>query len=283
MTTRTKIHPKTKIGTVSLNIRNMERSLRFYVDLLGLQVREQGDNVAYLGAGAEDILILHENPSAPPIEDKAGLYHFAILVPNRVELAKVLYRLLNTKTPMHGFSDHLVSEAIYLPDPDDIGIEIYRDRPREEWKYQGDQVVMGGEQLDIEGILAELTPQNSQWTGMHPNTRMGHVHIHTGRNFAKTQHFYTDMLGFDMMANMGGYWFFVAAGGYHHHIGLRPSDTRKNQASIGLDWYALDFPDDSARLDTVNQLQAENVDVQKRDEDYFFYDHAGNGIVLRVN
>lgn len=260
----------------------MQRSLDFYVGVLGFQVRDQNENTAYLGAGGNDSLILNERPDAPTIERSAGLYHFAILVPSRFEFAKSLHRLIETQTPVQGFSDHLVSEAIYLPDPDDIGIEIYRDRPKDEWRSNNGELVMDTLPLDLQNVLDELSPTDLAWQGLHQDTKIGHVHLYTGQNPNASKRFYVDQLGFDMVMSMGGYWHFISVGGYHHHLGLRPAETRQDQDSIGLVWYAIDLPDDSALMDTVNQLQSTGVSVTKNGEGYHLFDYANNGILLRV-
>lgn len=278
-----KLHPDTQMGAVSLNIRDMDRSLKFYVDNLGFQVQAQDGNTTRLGAGGAPLLILNEYPEAPPIEQTAGLYHYAILVPSRLALAKSLHRLIETQTPVQGFADHIVSEAIYLPDPDGIGIEIYRDLPRDTWQFNNGEVVMDTLQLDLQSVLDELSPEETQWQGLHKDTRIGHVHLNTGRNPNMSKRFYVDQLGFDVVLSMGGYWHFISAGGYHHHLGLRPADTRKNLDSIGLDWYAIDLPDESALKETVDHLKSTDVALTPTDNGYQFYDHANNGIQLRVN
>ena len=135
--TNNTIHPDTVLGYVHLTVSDMERSLEFYQQSLGMKVHRRENGVAYLGAGQADLLMLTENPEAQRARGTTGLYHFAILVPSRVELAQSLKRIAETRTPVEGFSDHLVSEAIYLPDPDGNGIEIYRDRPRTEWQLFG--------------------------------------------------------------------------------------------------------------------------------------------------
>jgi catechol 2,3-dioxygenase len=275
-----KLHPETQIGAVSLNIRDMQTSLDFYTERLGFQIHKQEEQTAYLGVGDADLLILHETPTAPSIEASAGLYHFAILVPSRLDLAKSLYRLSETQTSIQGASDHLVSEALYLADPDGVGIEIYRDRPRDEWTQTLDGVQMDILPLDLQGMLGELTPSDTQWQGLPAGTTIGHVHLHTGQNTDLSKRFYTEQLGLDVMLSLGGYWHFVAAGGYHHHIGLRPAGTRQNQASIGLYWYALDFPNALARKDAVAHLRSVGVDVTETDTGYHLYDHANNGIML---
>lgn len=278
-----KLHPETHIGAVALNIRDMKRSLDFYTDKLGFQIHQQVGQTAYLGAGEHDLLILHEKPDAPRIEMNAGLYHYAILVPSRLDLAKSLHRIAVTQTPIQGASDHLVSEALYLADPDGIGIEIYRDRPREEWEQKNGELHMDTLPLDLQAMLDDLSPADTEWQGLPTGTTIGHVHLNTGRNTELSKRFYVDQLGFDVMVSLGGYWHFIATGGYHHHLGLRPAGTRQNQDSIGLHWYTLDFPDEDAITGAVNHLQSAGVDVTETDNGYHFYDHANNGVMLRVS
>lgn len=136
------IHPATRPGTVHLTVSDLARSLDFYQSALGLRVHRQDENTAALGAGADDLLALVEQRGARQVRGTTGLYHFAILLPSRLDLARALRRLAETRTPVQGFADHLVSEAIYLPDPDGNGIELYRDRPRDQWHWDGGSVRM---------------------------------------------------------------------------------------------------------------------------------------------
>jgi len=275
-----KLHPDTTIGTVSLNIRDMKRSLDFYVDKLGFQVHRQAGQVAYLGVGEKDLLILNENPNAPTIEMNAGLFHFAILVPSRLDLAKSLHRIALTNTPIQGASDHLVSEALYMADPDGIGIEIYRDRSQNEWTQKNGHLNIDTLPLDLQDILNQLSPEDMDWQGLPAGTTIGHVHLNTGRNTELSKRFYIDQLGFDMVMSVGGYWHFIATGGYHHHLGLRPAGIRQNQESVGLRWYSLEFADETALNTTITQLEATGVDVSETEDGYHFYDHANNGVLL---
>jgi len=156
------IHPDAKIGAVHLTVANLDRSLDFYQNQLGFKLHRREGDTARLGAGGRDLLVLTQIPEAPHPRGTTGLYHFAILVPSRLELARSLRRIAETRTPVQGFSDHLVSEAIYLPDPDGNGIEIYRDRPRDEWPRDDGRLRMATDPLDIDGILAELPATTSR-------------------------------------------------------------------------------------------------------------------------
>jgi len=201
---------------VHLTVSDLERSVAFYKHNLGFHVQRTNGSTAYLGAGSQDLLILVEQPGAVLVPRRSGLYHFAILVPSRLELARCLQRMINTGVQLGGFADHLVSEAIYLADPDGNGIEIYRDRPRSEWQYTNGQLHMATLPLDYQGLLAELDDHQDTGDGLHKDTVLGHMHLHVA-DLAGSESFFIDVLGFDKVARMSSASF-VSAGGYHHHI-----------------------------------------------------------------
>jgi len=215
------IHPNTSIGATHLTVADLERSRRFYVDVLGFrELERQGTTLTLTADGATPLLALTELPGAPPKPARAtGLYHFAILVPSRLDLARSLRRLAELRYPLSGASDHLVSEALYLNDPDGNGIEIYRDRPRAEWPRLNGQIRMATDPLDLDGILAELDRDDRPWDGLAPATTIGHMHLHVA-DLRAAEAFYHGLLGFDIMLSFGGSALFLSAGGYHHHIGL---------------------------------------------------------------
>jgi catechol 2,3-dioxygenase len=206
------------MGAVHLTVADLGRSLEYYRGAVGLEVLESGAGVAVLGSGASDLLVLVEEPGARPAHGSTGLYHFALLVPERVDLARWLAHAIRDHVPMVGFSDHFVSEALYLTDPDEHGIEIYWDRPRELWEGQV-AARMTTEPLDIPGLLGELEdPHAEPFAGLPAGTRMGHVHLKVAQ-VGDTVAFYRDVLGFALMAQLGPYAAFLSAGGYHHHLG----------------------------------------------------------------
>ncbi len=166
-TASTSIHPETAIGYVHLTVSDLGRSLAFYQYLLGFRLHRRDGNTAHLGAGSSDLLLLTEQPGAHPRPPRTtGLYHFAILVPSRADLARALSHLVETHTTLQGLSDHLVSEAIYLADPDGNGIEIYSDRPRDAWQFEGTLVSMATQPLDVDGLLSELSGRDEAWSGL---------------------------------------------------------------------------------------------------------------------
>jgi catechol 2,3-dioxygenase len=206
-----------RLGAVHLTVTDLDRSVAFYEDAIGLRLQRREDSVAAMGTGEEDLLVLYEEPSARRAGRHAGLYHYALQFPSREELARAALRLAATKSPIQGASDHGTHEAIYLPDPDGNGIELAADRPRELWprplEYAG-----GPHPLDLDGLLAAVAgeePRGKAGSGLV----IGHVHLHVG-NLERGLTFYRDVLGFELMTFMPGAAAFVSAGGYHHHLGF---------------------------------------------------------------
>ena len=225
----------TRPGMVRLRVGDLERSLAWYRDLLGFTVLEESGARVQVGA-AEPILELNERPGLRPAPKRApSLYHFAVLLPDRASLGRVLAVLL--EEGVHpGSADHLVSEALYLSDPDGLGIELYADRPRERWTARGGAIAMDTLPLDVRSLLAEGA--SSTWHGMPGGTRMGHIHLHVP-DLAAAAAFHVEALGLEVMAKMPGA-LFLAAGGYHHHLGLNtwapPGPPPEVDEAALLDW-----------------------------------------------
>ena len=205
------VPPDTRMGAVHLSVADLARSIAYYESAIGLRVHDRADDRASFGTGGEDLLVLREEPGAKPARGYAGLYHFALLVPERADLARWLAHAAREQVPLVGMSDHFVSEAIYLSDPDEHGIEIYWDRPREV----------------LEGQVAERMttlpldvgdPRTEPFDALAGGTIMGHVHLRV-TEIPATAAFYCDALGFGLMAAFGAQAAFMSAGGYHHHLG----------------------------------------------------------------
>jgi catechol 2,3-dioxygenase len=206
-----------RLGAVHLTVSDLERSVTFYEDAIGLQLHRREDGVARMGVGEEDLLVLYEEPGARRAGRHAGLYHYALLFPSREELARAALRLAAKRTPIQGASDHGTHEAIYLPDPGGNGIELAADRPREMWPRPLDYA--GGPQpLDLDGLLATVAGEEVRGEA-GPGLAVGHVHLHVG-DLERALAFYRDVLGFELMTFMPGAAAFVSAGGYHHHLGF---------------------------------------------------------------
>jgi catechol 2,3-dioxygenase len=208
----------TRLGPVHLTVADLGRSVEYYEREIGLAVRERDAGRAALGAGGEDLLVLVEESGAKPADGFSGLYHFALLVPDRADLAEWLAHAAQDQVRLVGMSDHFVSEALYLRDPDHHGIEIYADRPRELWEGQVWQR-MTSLPLDTEDLVSVLDDRGSApFDGLPSGTVMGHVHLRVSE-IAPTVAFYGDALGFGLMAQLGAHAAFLSAGGYHHHLG----------------------------------------------------------------
>jgi catechol 2,3-dioxygenase len=249
----------TRMGAVRLTVADLERSLGYYGSAFGLVVVRRFDGGVALGApgGARELLVLEEVPGAVPADGYPGLYHFALLVPERVDLARFLAHVARERVPLVGLSDHTVSEAIYLQDPDHHGIEIYWDRPRAGWDGQV-AARMGTSALDVDGLLGELPdPAREPFAGLAGGTVMGHVHLRVV-DVAATIAFYRDVLGFEVMAQFGAQAAFLAAGGYHHHLGTNTWETRRRDpapaGTAALQEVTIVLPDAIERARVVEQL-----------------------------
>ena len=283
--------PETHIGTVHLTVHDLDNAIAFYERSLGFATWSCQDGVARLGshlaegaqAGASPLLVLHHDPESMPAYRTTGLYHFAVLVPSRLELARVLRRLAETRTPLEGFADHLVSEAIYLHDPEHNGIEIYRDRPRDEWRFVDGRLAMATDPIDLEGISHELAGHEEPWDGLHPDTMMGHIHLRVADIPAANQ-FYVNQVGFDLMQLMGPSASFVSAGGYHHHIGMNTWESRgampPPDGSTGLRWYELRFPDAKTVGEVAGRVRKSGSPVEEHEEGLLVRDPFHIGVML---
>jgi len=274
----------TRLGGVELTVTDLDRSIAFYTDVIGLRLRERDGAHAALGAGGEDLVTLHADPSARPPGRQAGLYHYALLFPSRVELARAGRRIAEARVPIDGASDHGTHEAIYLPDPDGIGMELASDRPRELWpdRRGGSIFGHGPAPLDVPGLFSTITDEPYAATA-DPGLRMGHVHLHVG-DLERETRFYRDGLGFEVMALME-HAAFVSAGGYHHHVGYNlwrghgvgaaPAD-----GVVGLRHWTLIADGEDERAAIATRLDAIDVAVEERDGSLFARD--GAGIAVRV-
>jgi catechol 2,3-dioxygenase len=209
----------THLGSVRLQVADLERSLSFYENVLGMREIRRTSDSASLGPHGEDREIIHlrQLKSARPVPKRGllGLYHFAILLPDRVSLGRFVAHLSDIGA-YAGMSDHFVSEAVYLTDPDGLGIEVYADRPRDAWRYDERQLFMTTNHLDVDDLIKSAGGE--RWTGMPAGTVLGHVHLYVG-DIDKAEAFYHHALGFDKVVWSYPGALFMSAGGYHHHLG----------------------------------------------------------------
>ena len=278
----------THIAHAHLRVTNLERALVFYRDLLGLRMIIVGDTSVTLSAtGALPPLILLEaHPGARPRPPyTTGLYHVAIRLPDRAALARTLRRLIERGWPLHGAADHGVSEALYLSDPDGNGLELYTDRPREAWPWQAGQVAMVSEPLDVRALLGLA---NETAEAIDPRADIGHMHLQVS-DLARAEAFYCGLLGFEVTQRTYPGALFVAAGGYHHHLGLNVWAGRGAPPpppdAAGLVTFGVRLPDVTAWQSLLARLESAGAtfDVQG-DEDgarrALLRDPDGTGVVL---
>jgi catechol 2,3-dioxygenase len=277
------IDPRTSIGAVRLGVSDIEGVAGFYRDAIGLQPLDSADGLVRLGAGDGPVIELSDEPDAPPRPaGTSGLFHLAILVPSRIELARALHRVAAAGARLSGASDHLVSEALYLSDPDGNGIEIYRDRPREEWPRRDGQIQMDTLPLDLDGVLGELRAEQDGGPAAE-GTRVGHVHLNVG-DLAAAEQFYSGTLGFEVTVRGYPGALFVSAGGYHHHVGL---NTWAGQGapppppgSRGLRWFEIRLPEPGELDELERRLDRAGVEHERDEHGIRTADPSGNSVLL---
>ncbi|MFB3164386.1 VOC family protein [Neobacillus sp. 179-J 1A1 HS] len=273
--------PNIYASEVNIKVKDLDYALTFYQNIIGFKVLEKTDRKAVLTTDGKTPLVTLEQPEdvIPKEERMSGLYHFAILLPSRADLSVFFRHFLGTGYPL-GAADHYVSEALYITDPDGNGIEVYRDRPSNEWKWENGLVDMATVELDGNSILAE---SNAEWTGLPSGTIMGHIHLHVG-DLQKAEEFYTKGLGFTIVSHYPQA-VFLSTGGYHHHIaintwqGVGAQTPPKN--SVGLNWYMLVFPSEAARESAMERLKQLGARVEKEADYYVTSDPSGNQIRLK--
>jgi catechol 2,3-dioxygenase len=277
------LHPATLLGPITLRVADLERSLRFYEKAIGLT--SSGRVGAHATLGVEDeppLILLQETPGARHVPRRSGLYHFAILLPTRADLGHALQRLIDSDVRI-GQADHLVSEALYLSDPDGNGMEIYRDRPRAEWTWRAGKVEMTVDPLDLDSLLKDAgTIEGSPRAGeiraavlrgfdgaaaprgfgaAPAGTTIGHLHLQVS-DVQKAVEFYHGVLGFDITASFQGAAF-LSAGGYHHHLGLNSWNSRGAPAappgSSGLESFTIRVPSADEQGRIAERLKAAGI------------------------
>ncbi|MBS4206932.1 VOC family protein [Bacillus sp. FJAT-50079] len=269
------------INQVALTVKDLERVMTFYQEQLGFQVIDQTTNRAVLSAdGKNGLLILEENKNAKlRAPYSTGLYHIAFLLPHRSDLANLVHHFIQKQIPVQGASDHDVSEALYLADPEGNGIEIYIDRSPDTWTWNGDQVYMTTKALDIEDLLKEGSPNG--WQGMPAGTFIGHVHLQVSE-LTKVKQFYCDTIGFEPVLNYGGQALFISKHRYHHNIGLNKWNSAGAEPaaenSTGLNWYSIALKNEKEMKKIVEQLELQQISYNFNDGKLITKDPSGNYI-----
>lgn len=289
------IHPKTRMGAISLRVANLENQLEFYQKALGFKLHWREGNKAGLGAGRNDLLLLSEEPNLKKYRGVTGLYHVAYLFPNRRELAIAVARLFALKYP-NSPTDHIMTKTTYLDDLEGNGIELYAESPEDgtlkfvNGKYEATRAdgswSDGREPLDVEALFKHLTDNDRLDAPVPPELKIGHVHLHV-RDVDEAIDFYHGILGFDVMGvakqfQMG----FVSAGGYHHHLGLNTWQGRgaphPPPDALGLRYYTIDLPNQQAYDEVVARVDAAGIPSNMTEAGLLLHDPSQNGVILRV-
>ena len=271
-------------GPVRLRVADLDSQREFYERAIGLSPIDSGDGVARLGSDGTPVVELDHRADAPARAPRTtGLFHLAILVPDRAALAAALARAARAGGRISGASDHLVSEALYINDPEGNGIEIYRDRPRAEWERDGGEIRMSTLPLDVDGLLAELREDEPE-SAMPDGTRVGHVHLNVA-DLDAAERFYSGLLGFDVTVRGYPGALFLSTGGYHHHIGVNtwagPGAPAPAAGSRGLEWFELSVDDAPGLAELERRLGDAGAPIERRPESLLTHDPSENGLLLR--
>ena len=280
----TPLPPNTRIVSAHLKVTNLKRSLAFYTNTLGFYAHTPQAHQAELSASPEGITLIHliAHPNAQPKpRHTTGLFHIAIRVPSRNALAQAIRRLHEQQWPLLGASDHGVSEALYLNDPDGNGLEIYTDLPHSQWPTQGEKVAMYSAPLNVQHLLQEATDRTD--THLPSSTDLGHIHLQVS-SLATAKQFYCDLIGFDVRQDNYNGALFVAANGYHHHLGLNtwasagaPSPPTN---SVGLDAFTIAIPNTETLEAIANRFKKANITFNKTQNKITTQDGDNNTLIL---
>jgi catechol 2,3-dioxygenase len=287
------IHPATRIGSLSLTVSNLELQTAFYQQALGFKLLQQEGTQAVLGTDKKELLQLVEQPGHKRYQRVTGLYHFAVLFPDRRELARAMARLFVLKYPNYP-TDHIMTKTTYLDDPEGNGIELYTESPEDgEWFMDDDTFAArradgtlsnGREPLDVDELFSHLEENPDLNLPAPPETRIGHVHLHV-RDVDEAVDFYHGIIGFDVMNRSKTFQAaFVSAGGYHHHVGLNtwqgegapppPAD------ALGLRHFQIELPDQDALDEVVARVNEAGISANQTEDGLLFYDPSQNGVML---
>lgn len=271
------------VREIRLKVLDIEKSKEFYTKIMGFKVLESNKKeITFTTDGINSILsITQPKDVVPKLPRRTGIYHFALLLPSRKDLGLFLKHIRDNDYPIIGGSNHGVSEAVYLQDPDDNGIEVYSDIDSSLWKWKENQISMVSDPLDYKGIIDETG--ESKWSGIPKDTIIGHIHLHVG-DLEKAKDFYCNGLGFDLVMNMANSALFLSSAGYHHHIGLNIWNGINAPSlpdnSVGMEYYTLVFPDETTRENKINNLKHMGYDVFNKNSLIFTKDPSNNLVQL---
>ena len=289
------IHPATLMGHVALTVANLENQVAFYTQVLGFKLPWQEGNRAGLGTGDRELLRLTQEPNLKRYRGVTGLYHFAVLFPNRRELARAVARLFALKVENYP-TDHIMTKTTYLDDPEGNGIELYAESPEDgTWSLANGEYITrrkdgslssGREPLDVDALFRNLKEDDPLDQPIPPETRVGHVHLHV-RNIEEAVDFYHGIIGFDVMGVAKAFRMaFVSAGGYHHHLGLNTwqgeSDPPPPADAAGLRYFTIELPSQDALNQVVQRIDAAGISSSQTQDGLLFHDPSQNGVLLSL-
>lgn len=272
------------IGKVHYNVSNLERAAYFYEEGLGMKVLEKSEQSITLGTIADQpLLVLHRVNNPTPRKRTTGLYHLALRLPSREDLARLIYHLVNNQVELDGVADHGVSEALYLTGPEDMGIELTCDREYDQWPIDEEgQLDMITEELDLDNLILTIQGKNKKWTGLPAGTTIGHIHLRVAE-LEKTAEFYTT-LGFEITQTYGEQALFLASGDYHHHIGANTWQSAGADPlaadTAGLNYFEVVLPDQKSLENLAMQLEEAEFALEKNEVSVSLADP--NGIYLKL-
>lgn len=294
--TKYSIHHDTKIGSVVLNVSNLDHQVDFYDQLLGFQLLKQEAGQAFLGTAKKELLQLVEQPEYKRYSRVTGLYHFAVLFPNQGDLARVMKRLFEFGYPNHP-TDHILTKTTYLDDPEGNGIELYTESPEDgTWIMDQDSfyarradgsISSGREPLNVEALFKHLEADARLDLPIPGNTCIGHVHLHVG-NLDEALSFYHGVLGFDVMGRTdAARMAFVSAGGYHHHIGLNTwqgeGAPKAPPDALGLRHFSIELPNKVALDEITQRIEQDGISAEITGDGLYLHDPSRNGVLFTVD
>ena len=277
--------PATYVGEVQLKVSNLSESIRFYEEVIGLTLKKKSPSQASFTTNGKDTLLTIIEPEGIQAkkEQTTGLYHFALLLPTRADLAQVVRHFVQEEIRFAS-GDHLVSEAIYLSDPDGNGIEIYADRDPAKWEWHNGEVAMTTERVDLEDLLQEEA--TDAWQGLPEDTVMGHIHLQVN-NLEENKKFYVEGLGFSIVNHYGNAALFISDHQYHHHIALNTWAGRHlrhaEESETGIQAYTILFPSEEVRNKKKAQLKKIGASINEENGNYYTYDPSQIKIILKVD
>ena len=278
--------PALRIGAVHLATPNFTEQVRFYTFFLGMKAVSQEEVTVQLGAGKEPLVSLEWDPAAFHEEGTTGLYHLALRLPNRQELARLVAHLAESGSDFVGVADHGVSESFYLTDYDGNGIELYCDRPAADWPRDSlGGLKMGTDPLDIDNLIGEIVSETPAWAGIDPGAEIGHVHL-TVNDLKEAEAFYAKVIGLEETQRLPSGSIFFSSDGYHHRVAvnnwLGENAPPPAEGAGGMRYYDLVLKNEFSLEEIKSRAEVAGVEMESREDGLLLHDPAGNGVLLKI-